>query len=278
MSSSTSIAHIIPTALALSVAPLFAAPAELVFKNDSSIPVTAVQIVQDKIVIKTAVEGFTAGQSFPLQSADHIYGERPAEMNRGIALLLLDKPREAIAQLEPVVAAHRVSATIPGNFWIESARALLMAYALNGDSARSTQLGKEISDATPAPGTDPFALLGKALLMPTSAKFEERELALKDLTTGDFPAEVAAYASFFRGKLFKAEKKNSEALEALLSVPGLYPTGGLTLNAAAEILAADILGLLDRRPEATALVKSASLVANDTILSEEINKRLESLK
>jgi hypothetical protein len=278
MSPLTPLTRLLPIALALSAAPLGAEPAQLVFQNGRSIPLSSVDIAQDKVLIKTTAEGFGAGQSFPLTAVSHVFGDRPAELNQAIALILFEKQSEAIALLEPLVAAHRVSAKIPGNFWLESARALLVSYALTGDSSRCTQLGKDISDATPAQGSDSFVSLGKALLMPESTGLEERDVSLKDLTTDEMPADVAAYASFFRAKLLKQQKKNPEALHSLLAVPGLYPSGGLILNAAAEILAADMLAALNRRDEATTLINSALRVTQGTILTDEANKRLESLK
>jgi hypothetical protein len=254
------------------------APAQLVFQNGRSIPLSSVDIAQDKVLIKTAADGFGAGQSFPLTAVSHVFGDRPAELNQAIALLLFDRHKEAIDLLEPLLAAHRVSAKIPGNFWLESARTLLVCFALTGDAARCTQLGKDISDATPPQGSDPFVSLGKALLMPASVSPEDRDVSLKDLTADEMPADVAAYASFYRTRLLKEQKKNAEALQALLAVPCLYPSGGLILNAAAEIHASDLLAGLSRRDEATHLINSALRVSQGTILIEEGNKRLESLK
>jgi hypothetical protein len=292
MSPFTSLTRLVPLALALSAAPLMAenaapaapkpaapsAPAQLVFQNGRSIPLSSVDIAQDKVLIKTAADGFGAGQSFPLTAVSHVFGDRPAELNQAIALLLFDRHKEAIDLLEPLLAAHRVSAKIPGNFWLESARTLLVCFALTGDAARCTQLGKDISDATPPQGSDPFVSLGKALLMPASVSPEDRDVSLKDLTADEMPADVAAYASFYRTRLLKEQKKNAEALQALLAVPCLYPSGGLILNAAAEIHASDLLAGLSRRDEATHLINSALRVSQGTILIEEGNKRLESLK
>lgn len=291
MSPFTSITRLAPLALAFATTPLMAenaapaapkpaapsAPAQLVFQNGRSIPLSSVDIAQDKVLIKTAADGFDAGQSFPLTAVSHVFGDRPAELNQAIALLLFDRHKEAIDLLEPLLAAHRVSAKIPGNFWIESARTLLVCFALTGDAARCTQLGKDISDATPPQGSDPFVSLGKALLMPASVSPEDRDMSLKDLTADEMPADVAAYASFYRSRLFKEQKKNAEALQALLAVPCLYPSGGLILNAAAEIHASDLLASLSRRDEATHLINSALRVAQGTILIEEGNKRLESM-
>lgn len=261
---------------ALSIA---AEPAMIVFQNGRSIPISAVALQADKLVVKTAAEGFTPGQSFPLVSADHVYGEKPAEVNQAVALLLNGKAADARKLLEPIVAAHQVTAKIPGNFWLEAARALLVAHAVDSDATSCTAVGKEISDATPAQGIDPFVTLGKALLMPSlTTKMEDREVALRDLTTDNLPAEVGAYASFYRGNLFKKEKKDAEALEAYLSVPCLYPSGGLILNAAAELQAADFLTALGRRDEAVAHVNSALRNCAGTVLADEANKRLETLK
>ena len=49
--------------------------------------------------------------------------EKPATLNPAIGLLLMDKPGDALKLLEPVLAEQRVTAEIPGNFWLEAARA-----------------------------------------------------------------------------------------------------------------------------------------------------------
>ena len=255
-----------------------AEPIRVVFQNSRSLPLDAVALQGENLVVKTAADGFNPGQSFPLATADHIFGERPEGVNTGIALLLSGKPGDALKQLEPVVDSQRTSAKIPGNHWMEAAKAALIAYALEGNTAKCNEIGKEISDATPAQGIDPFVTLGKALLMPASAKVEARETALKDLSTDNLPADVCAYASFFRGNLLKGAKRTEEALEAYLAAPCLYPSGGMIINAAAEIQAAEILSGMNRREEAVALLGSAVRDATGTLLSAEANKRLESLK
>jgi tetratricopeptide (TPR) repeat protein len=252
---------------------------QIVFQNGRSIPASSLVLQGDKLVVKTAEEGFSAGQAFPLAMADHVYGEKPAAIGQAIALALGGKPEDARKLLLPIVNEHRITAKIPGNFWLEAARALLVAQALNGDAADCTAIGKEISDATPVQGIDSFVMLGKALLLPVlTTKWQDRELALRDLASDEMPAELRAYAAYFRGNLFKKENKNAEALEAYLSVPCLHPTGGLILNAAAELQAADLLAAQGRREEALALVHSALRVSQGTILADEANKRVANLK
>jgi len=269
-------AALVSCALAL---PAFSAdPIRLVFQNGRSITVASVTVQGDNLVVKGAEEGFVVGQSFPMASVDHVYGDKPAELNPAISLVLSGNPRDALKLLEPILASQKVSAKIPGNFWLEAARASLVAYALDGNSARCTEIGKEIADATPAQGTEPFAALGKALLMPGSSELDARLGALSDLTTEDSPTDLAAYASFFRGNLLKAAKRNADALEAYLMVPCLYPAGGSVLNAAAELNASEILLGMSRREEAVELLKSARLGGANTMLGAEANKRLESTK
>lgn len=266
-------------ALTLATIPAFAADAaRVVFQNGRSIPVSAISVQGDQIVIKEAMDGYNAGQKLPLLSADHVFGDKPAEVDRAIALLLSDKAAEAVGLLEPVVASQQPTAKIPGNFWLEAARANLVAYAMNGDSAKATALGKEISDATPQQGTDAFTSLAKALLLPKTTPDSELATAFKDLTTDNLPAAVSAYASFFRGNALKNAKKDAEALEAYLMVPCLFPSGGRILNAAAELNAADYLTAQGRREEALALLHSCIREAGGTLLAAEANKRLESSK
>lgn len=265
-----------------------AEPIRIVFQNGRSVPISAVALQGDKLTITAAAEGFNPGQAFPLSMIDHVFGEKPAELNPAIALLLMDKPGDALKLLEPIVASQRLTAKIPGNFWLEAARAALVAYAVSGNTAKCVEIGKEISDATPAQGIDPFVSLGKALLLPSSASSDDRQVALGDLTTDNLPAEVCAYAAFYRGNLLsglkrdpapaKALKQTADTLEAYLMVPCLYPSGGMILNGVAELKAAEILVVLGRREEAVALLTSAGRESAGTLVAAEAAKRLESLK
>lgn len=254
-----------------------AEPSRLVFQNGRSVPLSAVVLQGDKFVLNVATDGYNPGHVFPMATVDHIFGDKPAGLDPAIALLLMGKPGDALKLLEPIIVSQRDSAKISGNFWLDAARAALVAYAVNGNSAKCGEIGKEISDATPAQGIDPFVSLGKALLLPGSTTVAARETAFKDLTTDNLPVDVCAYASFYRAELLKTAKRNLEALEAYLSVPCLYPAGGMVLNGAAEFKAAEILGTLDeRRDEAVALLKSAIIDSAGTLVAEEANKRLES--
>jgi tetratricopeptide (TPR) repeat protein len=128
-------------------------------------------------------------------------------------------------------------------------------------------------------GIDPFTMLGKALLLsPLTEKFEDRESALSSLATDSQMPEVAAYASFYLGNLYKKENQPAKAEEAYLSVTCLYPSGSLILNAAAELQAADLLAARGRHEEALAIVNSAARDCTGTALVAEVEKRLESLK
>jgi len=258
-------------------------PVRIVFKSGPSIPASAVTLVidkekGDKFVVKTDAEPYKVGQEISFAAADHIYGVKPAAVNQAIVTMLAGKPKDAQKLLEPIISEQRITAKIPGNFWLEAARTMLVAYALNGQSKECTDLGKEIAEASHIQGVEPFVTLGKALLMPVTTKFDEREVALHDLMSDALPADVCAFASFLRGNLYKKEKRTAEALEAYLNVPCLYPSGGLALMAAAEIQAAELLGTLNRREEAIALCRSAVRDAVGTPLVQEANKRIESLK
>ncbi len=255
-----------------------AEPTRVVFQNGRAIALSALTLQGNTLSVTTASEGFTPGQNFPLETADHIFGEKPPELNPAIALLLMGKSAESLKLLEPLLASQRVSAKIPGNYWVEAARAALVAYATNGDTAKCNDIGREISDATPIQGIDPFVSLGKALLLPASTKVADKESALRDLTTDNLPADVCAYASFYRANLLKGAKRDPEALEAYLMVPCLFPSGGAILNGVAELQASEFLNTPGRREEAVALLNSSISHTPGTLVSAEANKRLESLK
>jgi tetratricopeptide (TPR) repeat protein len=255
-----------------------AEPLKLVFQNGRSVPLAAVSVQADTFTVTAAAEGFNLGQSFPLTAIDHVYGDKPAELNPGVALLLMDNPADALKLLEPLIAAQRATAKIPGNFWMEAAQAALVAYAVLGENAKCAGIGKEISDATPAQGIDPFVSLGKALLLPTTTPVKDREVALSDLMTNNMPADIGAYASIYLGKLYASTKREPQALESYLTATAVFPSGGLVLNSVAELKAGEILKALARREEAVALFTSSTQHAPGTLVAVEANKRLESSK
>lgn len=250
----------------------------IVFSNGRGIPVDALAIEGGKFVVKKDADGAASGQSFPLGAASHVSGEKPAAINQAIALVLTEKPKEALELLEPVLASQKASAAVPGNYWVEAARAALYANSLYNEPAKAEALGKAISDATPAQGNDPSIRLGKAMALPRSVKSTDRIGAFGDLVSDDLPAEISAIASYFRGKLQQTYEKEPEAFESFLTVGCIYPTGGIITTSAAELSAAEILNKRDRRDEALALLTSAARGAKGTAIGDEAAKRLESLK
>lgn len=251
-------------------------PARIVLQNGRAVDISVLAIQGDNFVVKTSTDGFAAGQTFPVATADHVYADKPATLNAGIALVLTGDPRGGLRVLEPILESQKVTARVPGNFWLEAARASLVAYALSGEPTKCNEIGKEISDATLEPGSDPFVALGKALLLPSTTPVKARDTAFTDLAANNLPSEVCAYASIFRANALKAAKRDKEALEAYLSVSCLYPAGGLVLNAVSELNASEILTAMSRRDEAVALLNSALISAKGTSVAAEVSRRLKS--
>jgi len=269
------------TALVMSIFSIaFAQEAQnrIIFEGNRSLPLDQVTVNGDNFVVKSDTDGFKKGQTFPIALASYVSGEKPAVVNESIGLLMLGKPIDGLLLLEPMLELHKVTAKIPGNYWLEAARAALVANAFNGSSSKVEALAAEIAEATPAPGEDPAAALGKALLMPSSSKLEDRLAALESLVNDTNPPVVSAYASFFHGNLLKRVKRDKEALHSFLKVSCLYPTGGRVLNGAAELQASEILNSMNRREEAVALLQSAVREAKNTAAGAEADKRLKSLQ
>lgn len=251
---------------------------KIMFSNGRGVSVDALAIEGGKFVVKKDSDGALAGQSFTLTQATHVSGEKPAAINQAIAFVLTDKPKEALALLEPLLTSQKVSAAVPGNYWVEAARTALYANSLYNEPAKAEALGKEISDATPAQGNDPSIRLGKAMAVPKTAKAIDRIGAFSDLIGEELPADISAVASYFRGKLQQVYDKPNEAFESYLSVGCIYPTGGIIVTSAAELNASEILNTRNRREEAVALLTSAQRGAKGTAIGDEATKRLESLK
>ena len=256
-------------------------PVQIVLQNGVALPLSAVTLKGDKFEVKADIAGyFEAGATIAFDKVDHVFGDKPAAINQGIALILTGKPVEGRKLLIPVLEENKDSAKLPGNFWLEAARASLVANGLEGAAPQCNSLGKEIADATPAAGPDPFLALSKALLLHATVKVADREAALRAQTTDAQPADVCAYASYFLGGLLRSDNRNEEALDAYLAVSCLFPSGGMVINGVAQMKAAEILTSLDskRRPEAVALVQCAVRNTKDTPARELADKLLESIK
>ncbi|MEO0017645.1 MAG: hypothetical protein RLZZ522_928 [Verrucomicrobiota bacterium] len=265
--------------LLLAAASLRAAiPTQLVLQTGRYIPIAAVALQGDKFVVSTATPDFIVGSEIPLATVDHVFGDKPVEINQAIALLLAGEPNDALRLLEPLLLQHKDTAKLPGNFWVESARAAVVANSIYRKAPASEALVKAISDASPAQGRDPIGELSAALLLPEATKIAERIDLLATLATDTQPADLCAYASYFRGEWLKKAKREPEALLAYLSVSCLYPSGGMVISGAAQFKAAEILAAMGRSEEALALVTAALRGIKGTTLVAPATQLLQSLK
>lgn len=255
------------------------APLRLVCLNGKSLPLAALQPQGNDFVVATTVPDFAQGQVLSAAVISHIEGERPKALNQAIALLLSRRAKEARQLLEPIYLSQLSVGKIPGNDWVEATRMLLLCHATMGDAKKCSELGKQIADATPQQGIDPFANLSKALLMPASSSTaEDRIAAFQMVLTDDQPSSVRAFASYFLAEFFLNEKKSADALKCFYAVTNLYPFTNQIVCAAAQLKAAELIAAQNQRAEALVLVESAQLSATDTIIAEEAAKRLLSLK
>jgi hypothetical protein len=127
-------------------------------------------------------------------------------------------------------------------------------------------------------GDDPQVALSRAMLTSLSVKIDDRISALAVLATDSSPPEVSAYALFFRANLLKTAKRNAEALEAYLTIPSVYPTGGRVINAAAGLNAAEILANMNRRDEAVTLLQDSVREGKNTVIATEAEKKIPLIK
>lgn len=263
---------------ALTPAARAAVPPHLVLQNGRAVPVSAVALQNGQLLVKTASADFAANTSIPLAQADYITGDKPAEINQAIALLLTGQPREAAKLLEPLLAEHQFSAKLPGNFWLEAARATTVAHALDANTKAANDLIKAISEATPAQGTDPYYNLVRALSQPGSAKLQDRLDSFNVIAKDNLPADLCAFAAFFRAELLREHKRDAEALEGYLTISCLFPSGGLTINGIARFRAAELLVAMKRRDEALALANSSLRCVRGTTVEAPLKKLLESIQ
>jgi len=251
---------------------------QIVMQSGFALPLSAVLLKGDNYELKTAVGRFAVGTLIPMAAVDHVFGDKPPAINQAVAMLLTGKPADGERLLIPILAEHKDTAKLAGNFWLEAARVSLVAIALQGTAPPCIAIGKELLEVDPTSDNESFVALGKALLMPKATKLTERQAALKALTTDAQPADVCAYASFFLAGLLQSDKHNSEALEAYLAVPCLFPSGGMILNGVAQMKAAEFLTIEGRLAEAISLMQSAMRYTKGTVARDQASKLYDSIK
>lgn len=250
----------------------------IIFQGGRAIPIEALELKGANFVVTAAQDGLTVGQSVPTNTADHVFGDKPDAINKGIGFLLTGEPVKALSALEPIVASHKVTGPVPGNFWVEAARAAVLSYAEMGNAAKAEDLAKVLADATPEAGPDPALGLARALLMSASTKLDARVAAFDEFVNDASPADIAAYASYFKGQYLQKGKRDADALQAWSVVTCLYPTGGNILNGAAELASSQYLFNQKRRDEAVVLLEAAARDARNSPVADEAKKRLETMK
>jgi hypothetical protein len=242
-----------------------------------SIPIDNLGLQADKFTVKTPAEGLPT-IPLNLEWASHVSGAEPQQISEAVGLILMNKPSDALALLDPIMESHKITAKVPGNYWIRAARAALVAHSINRATSRCAEIGKEISDATPTAGDDPSVSLSNVMLTPLSVSINERIKAYEGIANDASPPEVSAYASYFRGNLLKTAKRNSEALEAYLTIPAVYPTCGRVIMAAAAMNAGELVASMNRRDEAILYLEDAKREGKGTVIGAEAEKRIPLVK
>jgi hypothetical protein len=59
-----------------------AEPIRIVFQNGRAVPISALALQADKLVVKASADGMLAGQAFPLASADHVFRPKSTRRSR----------------------------------------------------------------------------------------------------------------------------------------------------------------------------------------------------
>lgn len=242
-----------------------------------SIPIDNLGLQGEKFTVKTPAEGLPT-IPLNLEWASHVSGSEPVQISEAVGLLLMNKPSDALALLDPIMETHKITAKVPGNYWLKAARAALVAHSINRATSKCAEIGKEISDATPIAGDDPSVSLSNVMLTPLSVSINDRIKAYADLANDSSPPEVSAYASYFRGNLLKTAKRNKEALEAYLTIPAVYPTCGRVIVAAAALNAGELIAAMNRRDEAILYLEDAKREGKGTAVGAEAEKRIPLVK
>ena len=220
-------------------------PIRIVFQNGRSVPVSARGAARRQARRQDRRGGIhRQGQTFPLESADHVYGDKPAELNPAIALLLTGKPAEALKLLEPVVAAAPDHRENPGKLLAGSRPRRAWSPTPSTATPPSAPTSARKSPTPPRlRASIRLSHSARPCCCPSSTKVEDRAIALEDLTTDNLPADVCAYASFFRGNCSRTPngadpttpQTGQKPSRPISMVPCLFPSGGMILNAVAEL-------------------------------------------
>lgn len=180
-----------------------AVPLRIVFQQGVAIPIDALELQGEELVTTREVSGTPAGTRIPLGDGIYVTGAKPAGTTNGLALLLENKPAEALAQLGPVLNSHLVTARTPGNFWVDTARIAAVAYSMNGDASGLQQVA-DILESTQG-AADPMIAVAEELSKESIFTAEAKVERLLEKVNDANPTIVNALIYYFVGELRRSQ-------------------------------------------------------------------------
>ena len=72
-------------ALASTMAVRAEEPLRIVFQGGRTVPIDALELKGNQFVVTVAQDGLSVGQAVPTSAADHIFGDKPEAVNKGVA-------------------------------------------------------------------------------------------------------------------------------------------------------------------------------------------------
>ncbi len=197
---------------------------QIILKNGQA--VAAQNLKRDGNVLLSNVE--VAGQvgqvGYPIANIDHLDLPRPPQMIKAEQALATGKFTQALAEIEPVVAAQFPLRDIKGNYWTQAALLKSSAQLGAGKTADASAVLTQLSlfDMDPDAALAAKARLAGILALGGKDKAAEAIQRTDEVIRATEDRRALAEAYLARGRALLAQGKQQDALLAFLHLPVFY--------------------------------------------------------
>ena len=195
----------------------------ILLKNGQTVPANGLTRTNDMIMVSIKTTNGTMGQiGYQISDIAQLNLPEPEVLTYVTEQVANGDYKNAMAQLEPLVAFQKSIRDIPGNLWAKSALVEVSALIGLNRIPEATALSNEISGFS----NDPEILTATKLKIALITKFTDPKQALTtfdSILSQSSDVQTLSQAWIAEGDVHFGEHEFDEALMAYLTVPVFYP-------------------------------------------------------
>jgi len=210
------------TLLCILLASVHAQAQNMVMKNGQVVAGVNLRRSGASVLTQAAVAGVAGDVAYPVSSIAKIEFPEPPEITEATDLMVQGKTADALAKINPVVAAQAPFKDIPGNWWAQAAQIKLAALgATPGSEADSEMLISDMLNAAD-PEVVLYARLRQAVNLARKGNSKQAITVCDAVIKQSKRKATLAEAWYTKGSGLLQESQYDAAQLALLHIPVYY--------------------------------------------------------